>query len=883
VLLALVIQVRTVQEAIRRKQTETWEVATADSTGIPGLDRILHGILPGDNLLWQTNTIRDFIPYVRPYLDYAKSSGRRLVYFRFAKHQEFLDESSGAEIYRLEPSNGFEKFISTIHDIIGKTCSNAYYLFDSLSELAVDSFSESKIENFFVLTCPRLLNAKCLGYFVITRNYNLYHATPLITQTTQIILYIYTHREKNYIQAVKVDGRYSPTMFMLHERVGDNFNPITDSTVISDVALSAPWYGLQSAPFRSVGLWDRLFIESEDIIDSCRRGECSAETVEEVFHRQLKQLISTDDKILEMAKKHLDFPGLINIWKRTIGSGMIGGKSVGILLAHNILKNEFPRYDEIIERHDSFYIGSDVFYSFLVRNGCWHIRQKQKNMETLFEDIDEAREKILNGAFTEDMIRKFSDMLNYFGQAPIIVRSSSLLEDNFGNAFSGKYESIFCVNNGPHERRLENFLNAVRIIYASTMNREALAYRARRNVLQADEQMALLVQRVSGSRYDQVFMPHLAGVGFSYNSYKWNETIKPEAGLLRLVVGLGTRAVDRHDDDYTRIVALNAPEKRPEGRTEDITKFTQKRVDVLNIEKNTLLTGYFVDIINENPGLQADIFSCVNENNGFKYRIINLNPILLNTDFIKDMSTILMKLRDAYNSQVDIEFTVNFQSDGSYRINLLQCRPQNVIKPAEISGTLPKIDEKSLILKTNGGIVGRSRFIAVDRIIFVEPSVYGKLSEQERYQIARLVGKLAHYVGNEKNKTIMLLGPGRWGTKMVSLGVPVSFSEINTASVICEIGGTPEGLTPDLSMGTHFFNDMVEMDILYIGFLASQHENVLNEEYLRGLPDSFCLMAPGYEKWNSAIRVIDGDKLDHGRKIYLSADAEKQTSVLFVG
>ena len=794
-----------------------------------------------------------------------------------------MDENSGAEIYRLDPGKGFEKFISTIHDVIGKTHSNAYYLFDSLSELAVDSFSESMIENFFVLTCPRLLKEECLGYFVITRNYNLYHATLLITKTTQLILYIYTRGEKNYIQAVKVDGRYSPTMFMLHERQGDNFIPVTDSTVISDVSLSAPWYGLQSAPYRSVGLWDMLFIESENIIASCRRGECSAETVKEVFYRQLKQLVSTDDKILEMAKKHLDLPGLINIWKRTIGSGMIGGKSAGILLAHNILKKEFERYDEIIERHDSFYIGSDVFYSFLVRNGCWHIRQKQKKAETLFEDIDEARERILSGVFTEAMMRSFSDMLNYFGQAPIIVRSSSLLEDNFGNAFSGKYESIFCVNNGPHEKRLEYFLNAVRIIYASTMSREALAYRARRNVLQDDEQMALLVQRVSGSRYDNVFMPHLAGVGFSYNSYKWNKSIKPEAGMLRLVVGLGTRAVDRHDDDYTRIVALNVPEKRPEGSAEDVSRFTQKRLDVLNIEKNTLLTGYFVDIITENPGLGTDIFSRIQENNGVKYRIINLNHVLLNTHFVKDMSEILSKLRDAYNSQVDIEFAVNFLHDGSYRINLLQCRPQNVVQPVEISGTVPEVVENSLILKTNGGIVGRSRFVAVDRIIFVEPSVYDKLPEQDRYEIARLVGKLAHHVGNEKNKTIMLLGPGRWGTKMASLGVPVSFGEINTASVICEIGGMHEGLTPDLSMGTHFFNDMVEMDILYIGFVAFQNENILNEEYLRALPDSFCLMAPGYEKWNAAIRVIDGDKLDKGRKIYLSADAEKQTSALFVG
>ncbi len=854
-----------------------------DSTGIKGLDRILHGILPGDNIVWQTDSIEDFTPYIKPYLDYAKASGRRLIYFRFAKHKAFLEEGSGAEIYKLKPEEGFEKFISGIHSVIGKTCGNAYYLFDSLSELAVDSFSESMIESFFVLTCPRLLKMKCLGYFVITRNYNLYHATLLVTKTTQLILDIYRYKGKDYIQPVKVDGRYSSEMFMLHEKKGDDFTPVTDSTIVSDVSLSGPWYGLQSAPYRAVGLWDRLFIESEDIIDSCARGECTPETVKEVFYRQLKQLISSDYKMLDMAKKHMDLPGLIKIWKRTIGSGMIGGKSVGMLLAHNILKKDFPRYDEIIEKHDSFYIGSDVFYSFLVRNGCWHIRQKQKKPETLFEDLEKARERILNGDFPEIMIRRFSDMLNYFGQAPIIVRSSSLLEDNFGNAFSGKYESIFCVNNGTHEQRLEDFLNAVRVIYASTMSREALAYRARRNVLEKDEQMALLVQRVSGSKYDNVFMPDLAGVGFSYNSYQWDEKIKPEAGMLRLVFGLGTRAVDRHDDDYTRIVALNAPEKRPEGSAGSVSGFTQKRVDALNIEKNTLYTEYFTDIIKENTGIKTDMFSVIEEYNETKYKSINFDRLLQDSDFIKDMSEMLMKIRDAYGTQVDVEFAVNFREDGSYRINILQCRPQHVKKPAGISGNAPEINKDKLILKTNGGIVGQSRFVAVDRIIFVDPAVYGKLPEQDRYEIAGVIGKLAHYEDNEKNKTIMLLGPGRWGTKMPSLGVPVKFSEINTVSVICEIGVMHEGLTPDLSMGTHFFNDMVELDILYIGFFAFKEENILNEGFLKTLPDSFTEKMPEYKKWKSAIRVIDGDRLENGQKIYLAADSEKQTSAVYVG
>jgi len=168
-----------------------------------------------------------------------------------------------------------------------------------------------------------------------------------------------------------------------------------------------------------------------------------------------------------------------------------------------------------------------------VRNDCWHIRQKQKDSATLFEGIEGARRRILEGEFPDYIIKRFSDMLDYFGQTPIIVRSSSLLEDNFGNAFSGKYESIFCANNGTHQHRLEEFLNAVRVIYASAMSKEALIYRAKRGVLDKDEQMALLVQRVSGAKYGDFFFPQLAGVGISFNSYAWEKSIDPEAGLAR--------------------------------------------------------------------------------------------------------------------------------------------------------------------------------------------------------------------------------------------------------------------------------------------------------------------------------------------------------------
>ena len=144
--------------------------------------------------------------------------------------------------------------------------------------------------------------------------------------------------------------------------------------------------------------------------------------------------------------------------------------------------------------------------------------------------MNEARRRILTGRFPEYLVKEFAEMLDYFGQSPIIVRSSSLLEDNYGNAFAGKYESVFCANQGPHAKRLQDFLSAVQAVYASSMSEKALRYRAQRGLLDRDEQMSLLVQRVSGGCHGSLFFPQVAGVALSRNPYVWNEQHRSGGG-----------------------------------------------------------------------------------------------------------------------------------------------------------------------------------------------------------------------------------------------------------------------------------------------------------------------------------------------------------------
>ena len=193
-------------------------------------------------------------------------------------------------------------------------------------------------------------------------------------------------------------------------------------------------------------------------------------------------------------------------------------------------------------------------------------------------------ESLKEGTFSEEIKNKFIHVLEYFGQSPIIVRSSSFLEDGFGNAFAGKYESVFCINQGSLEERLEAFEKAVKTVYASTMNISALEYRKINELDDIDEQMGLLVQRVSGSYYGDFFFPTAAGVGFSYSSYCPLPEMDNEAGMLRLVMGLGTKAVDRTKEDYPRVINLDQPNAVIMPNVDDRHKYSQHYLDVLDFK-----------------------------------------------------------------------------------------------------------------------------------------------------------------------------------------------------------------------------------------------------------------------------------------------------------
>ncbi|MCL2209315.1 MAG: PEP/pyruvate-binding domain-containing protein [Treponema sp.] len=804
------------------------------STGLSGLDQVIDQLRLGDNVVWQVQSIEDYLKVVRPYIEQSKKDGRRLVYFRFGNHEPILEDNEPSVVYKLDASVGFEGFATKVHDLIDKEGLRAFYVFDCLSDLLEFWYSDLMIGNFFRVTCPFLYILDTVAYFALIRGVHTHSTIARIRETTQLLLDLYNIDEKIYIHPLKVWERYSPTMFFPHFADGEEVVPITSSAEAASL-FSGIKQGIKARDY-----WDITLEKANNALNESEENQSAMKKL------LISLMIGREPRITELAESYFSLRDILDIASREIGSGFIGGKSVGMLLGRKVVEKDMAVLENgeplsnNWEPHDSWFLGSDIFYTYIVQNDWWELRCKQKTPEGYFEHAHELKEKLLKGKFPHVIREQFYQMMEHFGWSPIIVRSSSLLEDNFGNAFAGKYESIFCANQGQPEERFEVFVQAVRTVYASAMSEDALVYRQARGLANKDEQMAILVQRVSGDHYNELFFPHIAGVGHSTNLYVWNKDMDPKAGMLRLVFGLGTRAVDRVSGDYARLVPLDQPEKGPPVHYGEEKKISQHKADVLNLREN-IMTDVDVDFLfNQDLKTHADIFFTIDRAALARMQelrmavktipsTLDFRKLLAETTFPAFAGKVMSVIEKAYNYPVDIEFTANFNQEGNFKFNLLQCRPLQTKRAGKtpVETKIPKPDKKNIFFSSMGNFMGGNVRLSLDYVIFVKAEEYLALFERGKYQTARTIGLLNQKL---KGSSIMLIGPGRWGTTTPSLGVPVHFSELCNMAAMCEVSYKQGGLMPELSFGSHFFQDIVEADIFYAAIFNGEQNVFFNPE-----------------------------------------------------
>lgn len=809
--------------------------------GFASIDEILDYIRLGDNVVWQVSDIAEFSLFAEPFARQAVEDGRAVTYVRFAHHEPVLEDLSGVETLELNPDAGFESFTVALHNEITRRGKEAFYVFDCLSDLQSVWYTDLMMGNFFRVTCPYLFALDTVAYFPLLRGRHSFDATARIRDTTQLLLDVYSNEEFVYLHPLKVWNRNAEHMFAPHgcdRRTKEFF------TVDNGVSISRYYQTVQETNEKNQNQerdsYDRFF----DMAKTAFAGGCFSAEMEEQI---IDSTMTKDAALKRLVKRYFTPADYFRLRDRMIGSGAIGGKACGMLLARKIAETEIPEFKPFSEPHDSFYIGSDVFYTYLVSNDDWELRIRQRTPGGYFTAAEELRARILEGRFPVKIRDKFLSVLEYFGQSPFIVRSSSFLEDGFGNAFAGKYQSVFCPNQGDERERMQQFEDAVRAVYASTMDYSALEYRLRRGLEKKDEQMAVLVQRVSGTYYGDYFMPGAAGVGYSHSAYKWLPDMDADAGMLRLVIGLGTRAVDRGGSDYPRLVNLDRPTLTRSADAAERHAFSQRDVDVIDCAAHRFRTVRLEDILPLLPGWYRDLVlehdteaeRFLRENGrGRDILFVSCQKLLEDKRFTGLMRETLRTLQRIYGNPVDIEYAVNMDGQGDFVVNLLQCRPLYIGNDGErVEIDAIKLKEVFFDVKDSSMCASGKR--GIDVVVAVDPVGYYEYPYKGKHAVAAVIGSInRHYRGT--GKKLMLMTPGRIGTSSPELGVPVTFGEISNFSVICEVSDSRAGYNPELSYGSHIFQDLVESEIGYVAILN-------NDKTLAYNPDIFTREASGRE------------------------------------
>jgi Pyruvate phosphate dikinase, AMP/ATP-binding domain len=617
--------------------------------------------------------------------------------------------------------------------------------------------------------------------------------------------------------------------------------------------------------------------------------------LEEITVVLIKGMISDQLSLVGVAKRFFTMADLKEIRRRRIGRGRIGGKAAGLLLAYKVLQHAQDKDGLDLQAPlvipDSYFIGADVFYDVHQINALHDFHnQKYKSSEEIIAEYPQVIEAMTNARFPEEVTTRLREILTEIGPGPIIVRSSSLLEDNIGSAFAGKYDSFFCPNQGTAEENLAALSLAIKRVYASVYNPNALLYRRQKKLVDYDERMAILIQKVAGYPHGQYYFPDIAGVGFSRNPFRWSRQIRREDGFLRLVWGMGTRAVDRMANDYPRMVALSHPHLRPEKGAAEIRKYSQHCVDAVDLSDNRFKSLPVEEVISSTyPGIRL---LAALDHGDYMQPIFALGPgldprslvltfdgLVQNKTFTSAMKAIMKTLEHYYNYPVDIEFAVDITSDRGrpqFKIHLLQCRPFTSQIWGEELAIPTDIAEGDKIFSAHK-MVPQGVVSGIQYAVYVDPNAYSRIPDRSiKSEVARVIGRLNKRL---EGKRFILLGPGRWGSSDIDLGVKVSYADIYNTKILVEIAMEKGGETPEVSYGTHFFQDLVESEIYPLPLYPNDNGAVFNSGFLNNALNVLKDLLPDAAAFQDYVKVIDIPAATDGRTLEVIMNAQQEEAL----
>jgi pyruvate,water dikinase len=612
----------------------------------------------------------------------------------------------------------------------------------------------------------------------------------------------------------------------------------------------------------------------------------------ELCHR----FLTANGHLLNLVLDNIHIADFSLVLGRIIGletsRGNIGGKGAGLFIAEQILKHAAKEEPLLrgIKTPRTWYIATDQLSEFLSYNNMKDLNAYKYNSAFyLRAAYDDVVSKIKSAKLPPGITNRLLIALDDLEGAPIIVRSSSLLEDSHEGAFSGKYKSLFLANQGSKEQRLAALEDAILEVYSSMYNPDSISYRKERGLINYTERMGILIQQVVGRKIGKYYMPIYAGVAFSHNLFRWSTRISSDGGLVRLVMGLGTRAVDRVNDDYPVLFSPEKPQLRVNQTPDGIRHYAPNRVDLINLQTNSFETVEtsslfktfgdeipdlyrYVSVYNSNMIENKNAYTLDAQNDEI---VVTFDTVLMAGDLPRRLKRMLDVLKEKMDTPVDIEFA--FDGDDLY---LLQCRPQGegaLRSPAPIPQNL---DGKDIVFTANK-YISDGAISGITHVVYIDGDAYNRLATREDLLlVGRVVGLLNESLPRRK---FILIGPGRWGSRGdIRLGVRVTYSDICHTAALLEVAWEKAAYVPALSFGTHFFQDLVEADIVYIPLYPNQPGAIFRESFFKGSGNILAKMFPEYAHLSDVVKVIDVPAESFSKTLAIRLNSDLEQAVAFL-
>lgn len=525
------------------------------------------------------------------------------------------------------------------------------------------------------------------------------------------------------------------------------------------------------------------------------------------------------------------------------GRGSLGGKARGLAFMSQLLTRQFPGNRlggfEVRFPH-TLVVTTDSFDEFMAGNDLYGFAVECRDDALL-------RERFLQARLPEALCLKLRAYIERVA-VPLAVRSSSHLEDSTSQPFAGLYETCMLPNIAPDpELRFEQLCRAVKLVYASAYALSIKAYFQTINLNMEEEKMAVIVQELVGRRYGSLYYPAISGVAQSFNYYPFAR-MAADDGVASVALGFGKMVVE--GGDVFRFCPKH-PHILPQASTPgDLLQNTQKRFYALDLARTDLdwsfgkgsnLSLYDLDQAERDLTLHpvgsviaAHDDRVVDDLAEEGVRVVTFAPVLKRRLFpLSEILNDLLKAgKENLGTDVELEFAANvdYQAQTAPEFYLLQIRPM-VSSREGVGLKIESLDPRRALCACRQ-VMGNGVVDNIRDIVYCHPD---RFDFAHTRRIAETIGRLNQELLHQRRRYV-LIGPGRWGTGVPSLGVPVNWQQVAGAAVIVETAAP--GRPVDPSQGAHFFHNLASSGIGYFSVLGDDAENFVRWEALEEYPPS---------------------------------------------